>query len=108
MHNKNPDDSDNIIHNGTNNGTHKDTCNDKRTAPQTEKSTRKNRRYYFDRMPVGGALTIKANSHKVLKAAINAAYSYGQRSGKIFTIRRSEHVMPDGSVKQKVRIMRFQ
>lgn len=51
--------------------------------------TRKNRKYPWDKIPVGKSITIKMRSPKAIKSAINAAYGYGERTGKKFTIKRS-------------------
>lgn len=50
---------------------------------------RKNRKYPWEKIPVNGSINISMRSAKAIKSAINAAYGYGERTGKKFTIKRS-------------------
>lgn len=69
---------------------------------------RTNMKYSWHRIAVGKAATIKATDPKVIKSAINSAYGYGKRTGKVFTVKRSTTPAGDtGVIIHSVRIWRL-
>jgi len=78
-----------------------------------QEKDRKNRKYPWDKIPKGKSIVIKSLSPKVINSAINAAYGYGERTGKVFTIRRTKEEKQgeneaEGAVIHKVRILRLE
>jgi len=78
----------------------------KKSLKMTER-TGTNRKYPWEKIPVDKSITIKMRSQKAIKSAINSAYGYGERTGKKFTIKRSNGVDEDGQVVFAVKIWRL-